>query len=350
MGCSSCQQNNHVVLNTHVHNQTSHSHCECACGCSEPVCPNPQPCTEITDSKCIIYTDAAIKCGNATVVAQNTVLSTALNQIVNYFCNQQGLVIAENILCGDAVIVEAGLSMQEAFEAVVEFICNIQLTPGPVGPAGATGPQGPIGLTGAQGIQGNTGPQGEQGPIGLTGPTGATGATGPTGAAGLFAQTRDSIPVTSSTGRNTLISTGAGSLSVPDNTFQVGDSFKVTMYGNITSANNQELKIFILANGDILAASPVILLPQITNKEWSLDVEFTIRSIGTPGLANILTGAKFTYNKDSNNKFEGLVFKLSESTLFDTTVLNTLDIQAEWGSGNIINSINADVFTLFKTF
>jgi hypothetical protein len=293
------------------------------------VCPNPQPCTEITDSKCIIYTDAAIKCGNATVVAQNTVLSTALNQIVNYFCNQQGLVIAENILCGDAVIVEAGLSMQEAFEAVVEFICNIQLTPGPVGPTGATGPQGPIGLTG---------------------PTGATGPTGPTGAAGLFAQTRDSIPVTSSTGRNTLISTGVGSLSVPDNTFQVGDSFKVTMYGNITSANNQELKIFILANGDILAASPTILLPQITNKEWSLDVEFTIRSIGTPGLANILTGAKFTYNKDSNNKFEGLVFKLSESTLFDTTILNTLDIQAEWGTGNSANSINADVFTLFKTF
>ena len=329
MGCSSCQQNNHVVLNTHVHNQTSHSHCECACGCSEPVCPNPQPCTEITDSKCIIYTDAAIKCGNATVVAQNTVLSTALNQIVNYFCNQQGSVIAENILCGDAVIVEAGLSMQEAFEAVVEFICNIQLTPGPVGPTGATGPQGPIGLTG---------------------PTGATGPTGPTGAAGLFAQTRDSIPVTSSTGRNTLISTGVGSLSVPDNTFQVGDSFKVTMYGNITSANNQELKIFILANGDILAASPTILLPQITNKEWSLDVEFTIRSIGAPGLANILTGAKFTYNKDSNNKFEGLVFKLSESTLFDTTILNTLDIQAEWGTGNSANSINADVFTLFKTF
>jgi hypothetical protein len=293
------------------------------------VCPNPQPCTEITDSKCIIYTDAAIKCGNATVVAQNTVLSTALNQIVNYFCNQQGSVIAENILCGDAVIVEAGLSMQEAFEAVVEFICNIQLTPGPVGPTGATGPQGPIGLTG---------------------PTGATGPTGPTGAAGLFAQTRDSIPVTSSTGRNTLISTGVGSLSVPDNTFQVGDSFKVTMYGNITSANNQELKIFILANGDILAASPTILLPQITNKEWSLDVEFTIRSIGTPGLANILTGAKFTYNKDSNNKFEGLVFKLSESTLFDTTILNTLDIQAEWGTGNSANSINADVFTLFKTF
>lgn len=129
MGCSSCQQNNHVVPSTHVHNQSSHTHCECACGCSEPICPTPQPCTEITDSKCIIYTDLAIKCGNDTVVPQGSSVSTALNQIVNYFCTQEGLVIESNILCGSTLIVSAGMTMQQAFAAVVQFICNIQLTP-----------------------------------------------------------------------------------------------------------------------------------------------------------------------------------------------------------------------------
>jgi hypothetical protein len=84
MGCSSCQQNNHVVPTT----QSTTSNCECACGCSEPVCPTPQPCTEITDSKCIIYTDAVIKCGNDTVVTQNASVSTALNQLTTYFCTQ----------------------------------------------------------------------------------------------------------------------------------------------------------------------------------------------------------------------------------------------------------------------
>lgn len=142
MGCSSCQQNNHVVPTTHVHNSTTQTHCECACGCDEPVCPTPQPCTEITDSKCIIYTDVAIKCGNSTVVEQDTSVSIALNQIVNYFCNQQGLVTTADISCGDVVIVPAGTDIQGAFELVVQFICDIQLTPGPEGPEGPEGPQG----------------------------------------------------------------------------------------------------------------------------------------------------------------------------------------------------------------
>jgi hypothetical protein len=87
MGCSSCKQNNHVVPSASVHNTTTQTYCECACGCEEPICPTPQPCTEITDSKCIIYTDAPIKCGDDTVVTTNASVSTALNQITNFFCN-----------------------------------------------------------------------------------------------------------------------------------------------------------------------------------------------------------------------------------------------------------------------
>ena len=111
MGCSSCQQNNHVVptQTTHSHPHAT-THCECACGCSEPICPTPQPCTEITDSKCIIYTDAAIKCDQETVVTQNASISTALNQITNYFCSKAEI-------------------------------------PGPQGPQGIPGPTGPAGPT-----------------------------------------------------------------------------------------------------------------------------------------------------------------------------------------------------------
>ena len=146
MGCQSCQQNNHVV-------PTTQTHCECACGCDEPVCPTPQPCTEITDSKCIIYTDAAITCGNTTVVSTNASVSTALNQVVSYFCQELGAVTTEDISCGDVVIVPANTSIQNALALVVEFICNIQLTPGPEGPEG---PAGEDGLQGEPGINGTT--------------------------------------------------------------------------------------------------------------------------------------------------------------------------------------------------
>ena len=130
MGCSSCQQNNHVVptQTTHTHETT---YCDCACGCNEPVCPTPQPCTEITDSKCIIYTDAPIKCGNDTVVTTNASVSTALNQIVDYLCENGGQ----------------------------------QGPPGPAGPQGLVGPIGPTGATGAQGIPGSPGAPGVQGPL-----------------------------------------------------------------------------------------------------------------------------------------------------------------------------------------
>jgi hypothetical protein len=156
MGCSSCQQNNHVVPSTHVHNQTSQTHCECACGCEEPVCPTPQPCTEITDSKCIIYTDAPIVCGNDMVVDSGSSVSIALNRMVDFFCAQQNLTIPNDLVCEDVVIVSAGSSLQTAIQLLSVFICEVASIPGPAGP---------------QGIQGEVGPEGPQGEPGTNGTT-----------------------------------------------------------------------------------------------------------------------------------------------------------------------------------
>jgi hypothetical protein len=314
MGCSSCQQNNHVVPTTVT---TSTTLCECACGCTDPVCPTPQPCTEITDSKCIIYTDLPIKCGTDTVVTTNASVSTALNQVVAYFCSHLGFVTTADILCGTTVIVPANTNIQDALDLVVQFICNIQLTPGPQGPQGIQGPVGP---------------------------------TGPAGAAGLYSQTRNSNVITFASGQGSVIGTGVGTLTVPANGFQVGNSFKAVMHGDIRTTNNEQLKLFILSNGVILAESPVITLPQITNRHWNLDVDFTIRQVGGPTVASLITGAKFIYNKDANNIFEGVEFKFTESTLFNTTVANTLSIEARWLTNNSLNSIYSDIFTLFKTF
>jgi len=83
MSCSSCQNNNHTEA-------TTEGLCSCACGCEEAVCPSPQPCTEITDSKCIIYTDDALKCGQDTVVETNTSLSLVIKAVIDYVCKWVG--------------------------------------------------------------------------------------------------------------------------------------------------------------------------------------------------------------------------------------------------------------------
>jgi hypothetical protein len=84
MACSSCSQNNHVTSTTNS-NQTF---CDCACGCNEVVCPVLQPCTEVIDSNCVIYTGENVSCNETTVINKNATLNNTLVNIFNYFCDQ----------------------------------------------------------------------------------------------------------------------------------------------------------------------------------------------------------------------------------------------------------------------
>lgn len=362
MGCVSCQEG--IV---HVHG------IEMPCvDCSTPQCETPQPCTEITDAQCTIYTGANIKCGTDIVVAKNDNIAEAIAQITAYFCSKQGLVTTEDILCGQDVIIPAGTSMQDALALTVDFICQIQLTPGPQGTTGAQGvqgitgaqgSQGTIGVQGIQGVQGRVGADGIQGTQGLIGVQGVQGITGigtqgvqgPAGSTegsliALYSQTSDSIEVNNSNSPNYLIGNGVGVLTVPTNGFQVGDSFKATMYGILSCANNQNLRLSIMANAIELATTPVMTLPQITGRNFTLDLDFAIRQIGAATVAEIITGGKFTYNKDSNNTFEGVAFTSIDNTTFDTTILNLLQIKAEWQTVDGSNRIQSQMFNLFKTF
>jgi hypothetical protein len=93
MSCTSCQNNNHTQV-------TTEGLCSCACGCEEAICPSPQPCTEITDSKCIIYTDEPLQCGQDTIVQTNTSLSLVIKAVVDYVCKWIGNKKFENTLPG----------------------------------------------------------------------------------------------------------------------------------------------------------------------------------------------------------------------------------------------------------
>ena len=109
--------------------------------CPTPIgCPTPEPCSEIIDAQCIVYTGLDIECDDDIVVETDTTLADALVDIVTYFCDNGG---------------------------------------------GGTGPAGPVGPPGIQGAQGVAGPTGPQGTAGSAGGAGATGATGPQGIQGV---------------------------------------------------------------------------------------------------------------------------------------------------------------------
>lgn len=177
--------------------------------------------------------------------------------------------------------------------------------------------------------------------------TGASGTGSPVG--GLFSQTGDS-PNNATTAETTLIDGGVGSLSVPANGFAVGDSFSVVMGGKVTCTNNDPLTIRIKSGSVVLATTGLILLPQITLRNWELELSFTIRQIGAAGVASIVTHGDFLYLRDSSSGFEGITFSSTNNTTFDTTAPNTLDITAQWSALDPAHILYTEIFTLCKTY
>ena len=167
---------------------------------------------------------------------------------------------------------------------------------------------------------------------------------------GLFNQTGSSTPVTNTTSELTLLDGGVGSLSVPANGFKKGDAYHAILTGHISAVNNNTIEIRVKAGSVVLADTGVITLAGATNKDWELEIYFSINEIGTANTASISTGGNFNYTKDASSAIEGTIFSLINSSSFDTTIINTLEITAQWGAANAGNSIYSEICTLNKTF
>lgn len=191
----------------------------------------------------------------------------------------------------------------------------------------------------------------------LNGTSGTSGTSGispivpPSISYGLFAQTGNSNIISGTTVETSLINGGVGTLSVPANGFNVGDSFRAIMGGVMNSANNQTIRIRVKAGSIVLLDSGLQNLgSSVINDVWSLNVDFTIRQIGAAGVASIVSLGSFHYMKTNNASVQGFGFNTVNTTTFDTTISNTLDITVQWGSNNAGNNIYSDTFVLNKIF
>ena len=167
---------------------------------------------------------------------------------------------------------------------------------------------------------------------------------------GLYAQTALSNVVTFASGEGSIVGTGVGTLSVPADTFKVGDSFLVRMCGELTCANNEQLNIHIKSNGIKIIDSLTYTLSTANNKGWELTIDFTITHIGGAGTAGLFANCLFTYNKNANNNIDGIHLRQIERSNFDTTINNNLVIEAQWIGTSGVNRILSQNFTLTKVF
>jgi hypothetical protein len=168
---------------------------------------------------------------------------------------------------------------------------------------------------------------------------------------GLFAQTANSTLITNTTAESSLINGGAGTLTIPANGFQVGDSFRAVFGGVMNANNNQNITIRVKAGSIVLLDSGIQNLgSSVINDIWSLNIDFTIRAIGAAGVASIVTLGSFHYTKTNNASVQGFGFNSVNNTTFDTTVSNALNVTAQWATASSGNNIYSDIFILNKIY
>lgn len=258
--------------------------------------------------------------------------------------------------------------ISKQLEAITGVAYNSGSGTGTSGTSGASGLSGTSGTSGVVGTSGTSGQSGTAGVSGTSGTSGANGTAGTAGVAGtagtsgtspsfpyplvygLFAQTSDSVTVTNTITETSILGSGVGTLSVPPNGFSIGDSFLGRIVGHISSKNNDTIRIKVKSGAAILGDTGLITMPQTTNKHYTVDLNFTVRTIGAAGVASIVTGIVFTYSKDASNAFEGDDSSIINNTTFDTTSSNTLDVTVEWGTADALNSIYSEYFTLNKVY
>lgn len=168
---------------------------------------------------------------------------------------------------------------------------------------------------------------------------------------GLYSQTGDSSVVSGTTVESSIIGPGIGVLTVPANGFQVGDSFRVDIGGVMNAQNGETIIIRVDADSSVLLDSGAQNLgSSVIDDIWSLSVNFTVRQIGTAGVASMSSVARFSYAKTNNGTVQGFGFQSVNNTTFNTTITNALTITVQWGSADIDNSIYSDVFVLNKIY
>jgi len=165
---------------------------------------------------------------------------------------------------------------------------------------------------------------------------------------GLFNQTASFTPISASVAKTSIINGGVGTLSVPANGFKVGDAFQLVAEGTCNFNNNDTLDIHVESDGTALTDSGPFTIANATNKRWKLDINFSIHAIGAAGSAKIVSAGTFMYTKDAATTFEGVNFGTENSSSFDTTIDNTLEVTGQFSSN--LNVLTTRIFTLHKIY
>lgn len=153
------------------------------------------------------------------------------------------------------------------------------------------------------------------------------------------------VTVANTTTESTLIGAGLGSLTVAANSASVGQSSHSVMSGNLSITGSPTLTIRLKGGPSgttTLATFPITLSTIGANSAWKLTSDYTVKAIGAAGTASLYINSTFIVF-DTLNPPTYAHFELNITT-YDSTVINTLSVTAQWSAASASNTITSQSF------
>lgn len=144
----------------------------------------------------------------------------------------------------------------------------------------------------------------------------------------------------------TLVGTGVGSQTVAANTFTVGRSMLLYAWGNMGSTLTPTLQLRGKVGAVTALDSGIVTLPVITGTTlWQLSMYITCRTTGAGGTA-IAQGC-FSYFSAANAQMN-FQFVNTATFAMDTTSALLLNVTAQWGTADPLNTLSSTNFSCLR--
>lgn len=140
-----------------------------------------------------------------------------------------------------------------------------------------------------------------------------------------------------------LIREGVGSLVLPANSLQEGDSFTLKTSGLVYATTGDTISLILIIGDRKICGLSYFKFPD-TKSVFELEIDFTaVNFIKNP---SILATGKLIFN--SSNLYNGETF--FDKSGIDITVDNLIQIETQWLSGDESNFIYSILTTLIKKY
>ena len=162
---------------------------------------------------------------------------------------------------------------------------------------------------------------------------------------------------TASTTEIDILGQGAnsGSLSIPANGFTALSVYSFKASGVLTGGTND---LFTIRAKSLTSIPTTVLLGEIqptiqdnglVNVPWDIMIDFTVRSVGVSGVAQLVLSGAFRYNNNSD-VVRTFLRTIVLTTGFDTTVSNTLQLTFQNDATNPLTSFRIDQASFTKWY